>query len=235
MIGVILGFTLTAFAVGGTGLVVASRRADGETRRARLLKFASYFVIVHALLMAAYLGRTVLTALLAAISAVGAWELRGAVATASPSLRRGSLGVYAMLAGGMIVFGARKTPEAAAYVYLIVATFDGFSQVTGQLFGRRPIASRISPGKTVAGVIGGMVGATVVAVWLRGLVDLTVADALVASGALVPAALAGDLAASWLKRKCGIKDFGLLLPGHGGVLDRFDSLLMAAPVSLLLH
>jgi CDP-diglyceride synthetase len=61
---------------------------------------------------------------------------------------------------------------------------------------------------------------------------LTVAHALAMSVGLVLAAFAGDLAASWLKRKAGIKDFGLLLPGHGGVLDRFDSLLLAAPVSL---
>lgn len=63
---------------------------------------------------------------------------------------------------------------------------------------------------------------------------LSMGAAAVAWGGLVPAAFVGDLAASWIKRKSGIKDFSQLLPGHGGILDRFDSLMLAAPVAIIL-
>jgi phosphatidate cytidylyltransferase len=231
----VLGFTLTAFVLGGTGLFLASRHVDLETRRTRGLKLITYFVIVHLFLLAAFLGRWVLTALLSAVAARGAFELHRGLVTVDPWLRRAVGVVYAILAVGLVTFGISSTQQAAVYVYVVVATFDGFSQVAGQLFGRWRLAARISPGKTVEGSFGGTLFAVVMAVSLRRLAGLTVAHALTMSVGLVLAAFAGDLAASWLKRKGGIKDFGLLLPGHGGVLDRFDSLLLAAPVSLLLR
>jgi phosphatidate cytidylyltransferase len=234
MIPAVLAVTVTAFAIGGAGLLLASRRADAATRRARLVKLITYFAIVHLVLLAAWWGRPALTALFAGIGASGAYELRRGLSSVGPRLRWTAAVVYAILAAGLIVFGWRSTPDAAVYVYLVVAAFDGFSQVAGQAFGRRLLTPRISPGKTLEGSLGGAVAAVVMAVSLRRLAGLTPAHALVLGAALVLASLAGDLAASWLKRRCGLKDFGLLLPGHGGVLDRFDSLLVAAPVWLLL-
>ena len=121
------------------------------------------------------------------------------------------------------------------YVYLVVAFFDGFSQVSGQLFGRHRITPRISPAKTVEGSVGGLIAAILAGVALRGLPDISVMRALILCGEIVFGAFAGDLAASWVKRKSGVKDFGGLLPGHGGVLDRFDSLLFAGPVVLAIR
>jgi phosphatidate cytidylyltransferase len=120
------------------------------------------------------------------------------------------------------------TPMAVATLYVVVAVYDGFSQVTGQWFGRWPLAPRISPGKTVEGVWGGLTAAYVVAMSLGGpmAAGFIVRVALGVGTAL--ACLAGDLAASWVKRASGIKDYSRFLPGHGGVLDRFDSFLAAA-------
>jgi phosphatidate cytidylyltransferase len=116
------------------------------------------------------------------------------------------------------------------YLYLLVAVFDGFSQVVGQLVGRRKLAPAISPGKTVEGAIGGLVAAVTVGVVFRDLVWPDPADALFLAVVISATGLCGDLAASMVKRRAGIKDFGNALPGQGGVLDRFDSFLAASAI-----
>lgn len=233
MMPLVFGITVTAFVLGGAGLLLAGRRVDGATRRSRWIKFAVYAAIVHTVLGAAWLGPLPFAVLLSTIGAAGASEVRRAVSTFTPPQRGLVLLLYGVVAAGLVAFGLTSTPGSATYVYIVVATFDGFSQVTGQLFGRRRLAAKVSPGKTVEGCIGGAAAGLGLSVLLRGLIASTTLHALGTGAALIAAALCGDLLASSLKRAAGVKDFGRMLPGHGGVLDRFDSLLLAAPVWLL--
>lgn len=113
------------------------------------------------------------------------------------------------------------------YVYALVFTFDGFSQLAGQLLGKHPLAPRISPAKTIEGLAGGFIFAGVTAFIMMGNV-LPVTHILVTWTGTCLLALGGDLYTSYIKRLLGVKDYSRFIPGHGGILDRFDSLLGAS-------
>lgn len=236
MIGKVFAFCLLAFLIGGAGLYRANRKMESSIRGERWTKFITYFFIVHIVLLCALLGPRVLTVLIMLILLIGAFELYYVLHSLSGGrllFRTGISAGYVFLGLALLFFFWRSTMERAVFVYLVVATFDGFSQVAGNLFGRHPLARKISPGKTVEGILGGLVFAAAMAVLLHTLVNLSAAQSLVASSWIVAAGFSGDLLASWVKRASGVKDFGRILPGHGGVLDRFDSLLLAGPAALL--
>ena len=117
------------------------------------------------------------------------------------------------------------------FVILVSWAADTGAYYTGVTLGRRQIAPRLSPKKTVEGFIGGLVLSVVVALVCRlwFLSFLSIADCVVIGILLAGMGLLGDLAESSFKRRSGIKDSGALIPGHGGFLDRVDSLLFTAP------
>jgi len=237
MIGKVFGFCLLAFLIGGVGLYEACRKMVSSIRRERWIKFITYFCVVHVVLLCALLGPRVLALLVLLILLIGAFELYQALQLISGDrllFRTGISVSYFLLALALLLFFFLSTKELAVFVYLIVATFDGFSQVVGNMLGRHPLANNVSSGKTVEGALGGLAFAALMAVLLRPLVSMSVAQTLAVCAWIVAAGFSGDLLASWVKRASGIKDFGRILPGHGGVLDRFDSLLLAGPAALLL-
>lgn len=135
--------------------------------------------------------------------------------------------------------------EEGKYIYLLVFfgawISDTFAYFSGRFFGRTPLAPEVSPKKTVEGSIGGvltnMIGFAGYAFVLRTCFDVSANIIFFAIlGALFSAVgQFGDLFASAIKRHFGIKDYGKLFPGHGGVLDRFDSTLAIAGVMLLVY
>jgi phosphatidate cytidylyltransferase len=122
----------------------------------------------------------------------------------------------------------------AVFLYLTVATNDALSQIIGQLLGRRPLAPRISPAKTVEGALGGILCAGMMGVALGPILGWSLVRGAGLGLCLGAAALAGDLIASAWKRGLELKNFSGLLGAQGGVLDRFDGLIFAAPVFYLL-
>ncbi len=149
------------------------------------------------------------------------------------------------------VFAAAYLPLMAGFVMLMLAAEDGAMRVAlfillcvandtggyvvGVLIGRHPLAPSVSPKKTWEGLLGSVVLASVVGVLgVHLMFDGDPAVGALLGVATVAVATLGDLGESLIKRDLELKDMGTLLPGHGGILDRIDSMLLAAPVVYLL-
>jgi phosphatidate cytidylyltransferase len=144
--------------------------------------------------------------------------------------------VYVGLPCGAVAWvQAAGGPAATSWLLAMIAVSDSAQYYTGRAFGRRKLAPSISPAKTVEGAIGGLVAAGLAGAVL-GRLCLPALSSGVAAGlalALACCGIAGDLFESLLKRSAGVKDSSALIPGHGGMLDRIDSHLFAAPVFYL--
>jgi phosphatidate cytidylyltransferase len=122
-------------------------------------------------------------------------------------------------------------PGLVAFLLIVTQLNDVSQYVSGKRFGKTPLAPALSPSKTREGMIGGLVTSTLLGAVLGPLLTaLTSLTAAAFAFALALAGVAGDLTISAIKRDAGAKDSGTLLPGHGGLLDRMDSLIYAAPL-----
>ena len=167
--------------------------------------------------------------------ALAAWELHGLVENKAAFVTL--LAIY-LVAPFLALSAIRDEhgPHALLIVIGVIIVSDSAQYYTGRAFGRRKLAPVISPKKTVEGAIGGLIFSAAAAVvfgriWPFGFSDIAMASTGLALGV---AGMAGDLFESHLKRRAGVKDSGRLIPGHGGILDRIDSWLFAAPVFWLI-
>ncbi len=126
-------------------------------------------------------------------------------------------------------YGGRE-PLLLVFLLVVAQASDVLQYVWGKLLGRHKIAPSLSPGKTVEGFVGGGGSATALGAGLAWLTPFTVAQAAALSALIVLLGFLGGLVMSAIKRDRGVKDWGALIEGHGGVLDRLDSLCFAAPV-----
>lgn len=128
------------------------------------------------------------------------------------------------------LLGLRSGVAWTLMLVLVVWGYDIGAYLTGRLVGRRRLIDHISPSKTIEGLAGGLVLATIAAAIGAALIGLEPWHPLIIGPLVGLSAQAGDLAESMLKRAAGRKESGFLVPGHGGILDRVDSFLFAAPV-----
>jgi phosphatidate cytidylyltransferase len=191
---------------------------------------------------------TALIAIVLVLFASSIW-LRGPTGRPLSSV---AITAFAVLYAGLItyVYPLRYHPYAigagagTALVYLpIVLTWanDVGAYTIGRALGKTKLIPSVSPGKTVAGAVGGLGLAILICILYVRLIlvpyaqlGLTIQGAVLFAIAVSVAAQTGDLAESLLKREAGVKDTSGIIPGHGGILDRFDSLLFALPVAYLM-
>jgi len=208
--------------------------------RRRTITGLLYAAVVLAAAFGPAIVFTVLVAVALGVALRELWDLRRAGIVAAVEL-------LALLAGSYSLFvlrslgdrGAAHGAAAGLPVWLLLAigatwAADVGAYAIGSVAGRRKIAPRISPGKTWEGTFGGFGAAALAVLGIGALLGLGRPEAAVAALTIGPAAFAGDLLESLLKRRAGVKDSGALFPGHGGMLDRIDSLVVVAPLVALL-
>lgn len=121
--------------------------------------------------------------------------------------------------------------EWVLFLCFVIWASDSFAYFTGVALGKHKLIPKVSPGKSVEGLIGGAIGALIVAYFFnKYLLGQSLTIAAIITVDVIAAGVIGDLIESMMKRSAKVKDSGSLIPGHGGVLDRFDSLIIAAPV-----
>ena len=159
-------------------------------------------------------------------------EIRAAVGEVS--LRLFGFLYVPLLLGQMILL--RNEPHGVAWIFLLLVVVmcgDTGAYYVGSTLGRRKLYPVVSPNKSVEGSIGGLAGSLVGALIASRTFfpELTIVDCCGTALLLGPLGQLGDLFESLLKRSCGVKDSGTIIPGHGGILDRLDSILFAAPAA----
>lgn len=135
---------------------------------------------------------------------------------------------------GSLPNGASDGIPAVLYFFILLWTNDTMAYLSGRTFGKRPLAPSISPKKTWEGFWGGVISSMVMGWLLASTIDIHGLTGIVSGLAVGVLGTLGDLTQSRLKRHFQVKDSGNLIPGHGGILDRFDGVLYAAPAFYLI-
>ncbi len=233
---------LAAYFLFGAFLLLLTARVK-DTRGERWTKYFVYLGIVALVLILDWLEQ--FSRISFVLAAIGLAEV---IVVWLKSDRRISVLVRALVIYLLIAFFfVRFTMEfSVAFLYTLIVIFDGMAQLTGQLFEGRKVSPRISPNKTLSGLLGGFLAVFLTIMILAGGPVMESGDwalnglllnlglAVFYSLSLSGIAFTGDLLASKYKRVCGVKDYGSWIPGHGGLLDRFDSFMFTAAVLYVL-
>ena len=129
---------------------------------------------------------------------------------------------------------AESGPWMVLYLVFLISTADSAAYFVGRRLGKRRLASNVSPGKSLEGVAGGLLAVTILAIAVSLLAGFAAPLGFVVLSLITASvSILGDLTESVVKRRAGLKDSGSIIPGHGGILDRIDSISAAAPVFAL--
>lgn len=227
MIRIIYYIILIYFLLGGFGFYIINRKKEPQVARKSYTKFITYFFIINILFFSIIINPVIFRYISIIIICAGFIEIFRLFKTTGHKQKWFfllSISIFTILSTGFFLFSGLKK-ELILFSFLVLSIFDSFSQITGQLWGKKKLLPEISPNKTVGGLIGGSIVAIASAFLLNNLYNATILKSFIMAIGVVIFAFGGDIAASYYKRKYNVKDYSNLIPGHGGFLDRFDSLI----------
>ena len=228
---------LILFALGASGIYFINRKKEKHVRINAWKKYFTYFFIINSFFVFIMYAPALFRGICFLIVLGGAFEMFRLQRNSHQQQTWSRFAIYFLtytVTSVLFCFLAFENKEILVLMLFTVCVFDAFSQLSGQMFGKRKICPRISPNKTIGGTIGGTVAALILGIIanFNSLWEVSHVVFLIIFVAI--ASFAGDLAASYVKRLYAVKDYGRLLPGHGGILDRFDSLIAAGALMFLL-
>jgi phosphatidate cytidylyltransferase len=210
--------------------------AEGNSLNELLVRIISGLVMIGVALAAAFEGGDFFALLVAAVATAMFWEWWTLTRAWGPRWTAGGF-VYALLPAISLLWIRERDPRGVdllLWVFIVTWATDIGAYFVGRAIGRTKLAPSISPGKTVEGLIGGVIAAALFGgAWVIYL-DLS-RILLILAPLFALAAQGGDLFESWIKRRVGVKDSGHWLPGHGGLLDRLDGLVPVAVLTALVQ
>lgn len=201
-----------------------------------LVRIISGLVMIGVALAAAFEGGDFFALLVAAVATAMFWEWWTLTRSWGPRWTVAGF-VYALLPAIALLWIRERDVQGVdllLWVFIVTWATDIGAYFVGRAVGRRKLAPSISPGKTVEGLIGGIIAAGLLGGAWAAYADLSRALWILAPLFAV-AAQGGDLFESWIKRRVGVKDSGHWLPGHGGLLDRLDGLVPVAVLTALVQ
>ena len=218
---------LCYFVLGGIGFYLINRRKEAPEARKSYMKLVSYFVIINLLFFSIVLNPYFFDILAIIIVGMGLIEITRLFWKSGFSHKAFfalSILLLVLFSLGFLRF-SKLSSGLVLFTFLVLSIFDSFSEISVQLFGRRKVFPRVSPNKTWGGLLGGALFAILSTLLIRGLVEATALKAIQLALGIILFAFIGDFLTSYYKRKYRVKDYSNLIPGHGGFLDRFDSLI----------
>jgi phosphatidate cytidylyltransferase len=237
MIRIIYYIILAYFFLGAVGFIFINRKKERTVARNNWVKFLTYFIIINIVFFCIVLGPVFFRSVAIIIIISGCLELSRLYVKSGHFHRQVfyfSLLIFLIISAGFFVFSGMEK-ELVLYVFLILSIFDSFSQISGQLWGKRKLMPTISPNKTWGGLAGGTLIALISGLLLKNLLYISSIEAIALTVNIILSAFVGDMASSFYKRQYKVKDFSNLIPGHGGFLDRFDSLIASGAWIALLR
>ena len=222
------------FIIGGILISITNKDKSKEVRKKSWLKYVTYAIIVNIIIVSILYDASYFYYVAITISLVGLIEIIQAIYRSRKTfVGISTLIVFLMLTCIFILF-SQLEQRVLLFTFLVVTIFDAFSQLSGQLLGKTKLIPVISPNKTWEGLIGGMIASSLAAILFAEIIGFSIIKTITLSILISIFALFGDLLASFSKRKFNIKDFSNVLPGQGGFLDRFDSLIFASVIVTIL-
>lgn len=222
------------FLVGGIVMAIVNKGKEPSFKKKNWVKYFVYLIIVNVLFIFILFWPALFHLLCLVIIAFGFYE----ILKLTYQLKKAKPGLFSLLVFSLLSFFfyyfSLMPKRYLFYTLFLTTVFDSFSQLTGQLFGKNKLVPKISPNKTYEGLFGGLVFALFTAILIHGLLNIPIGQSFLLGLGLSASAFVGDLLASYSKRKFEVKDFSSLIPGHGGVLDRFDSILASGPFMFLI-